>query len=174
MVAMKKNWRILQEEWLKESTLPSDTAHWAIQAINKNENVISKLEEELSNANSEGKGLEKTDETIKDLRKAIKNEITNKENELDNLALNSANSSKLQLSVPSYLNYLMKAWAAAEGRDLSSVAMLCMETGFRDLKSKGSIPSAALKRYEIACEKRIGLAEANNLWEKHDNNSLKK
>ena len=62
----------------------------------------------------------------------------------------------------------MKAWAAAEGRDLSSVALQCLEIGLRAMKSKGSIPSAALRRYDVACERRIALAEVNNIWEKHN------
>ena len=58
------------------------------------------------------------------------------------------------------LNYLLKVWAAAEGRDLSSVAFQCLETGLREMKSKGEIPIAAMKRYDDSCEKRIALAEA--------------
>ena len=80
-------------------------------------------------------------------------EITCKENQLDDLVLNTPNSYKLQLSVPSNLNYLMKAWAAAEGRDLSSVALQCMELGLREMKSKGAIPSSAIRRYDLSCEK---------------------
>ena len=94
--------------------------------------------------------------------------IIEKENELDDLSLNTANSAKLQVSVPSSLNYLMKAWAAAEGRDLSSVALQCLEIGLRAMKSRGSIPTAAIERYDIACKKRIALAEVNNIWDKYE------
>ena len=62
----------------------------------------------------------------------------------------------------------MKAWAAAEGRDLSSVALQCLESGLRTMKSKGSIPSVAIERYDVACQKRIALAEVNNVWEKYE------
>ena len=62
----------------------------------------------------------------------------------------------------------MKVWAAAEGRDLSSVAFQCLETGIREMKSKGSIPSVAVNRYNSACQKRIELAEVNNLLEKFE------
>ena len=63
---------------------------------------------------------------------------------------------------------MLKVWAAAEGRDLSSVAFQCLELGLREMKSKGSVPVVALKRYNNACEKRIALAEANNLLEKYE------
>ena len=62
----------------------------------------------------------------------------------------------------------MKVWAAAEGRDLSSVAFQCLETRIREMKSKGSIPSIAVNRYDSACQKRIALAEVNNLMEKYE------
>ena len=62
----------------------------------------------------------------------------------------------------------MKTWAAAEGRDLSSVALQCLEIGLREMKGKGAIPSSAISRYELACEKRIALAEVNDFWEKYD------
>ena len=63
---------------------------------------------------------------------------------------------------------LLKVWAAAEGRDLSSVAFQCLETGIREMQSKGSIPSVAINRYDSACQKRIALAEVNNLLEKYE------
>ena len=74
----------------------------------------------------------------------------------------------MQISVPSNINYLLKVWAAAEGRDLSSVAFQCLETGLREIKSKGSIPSIATSRYDSACKKRIALAEVNNLLDKYE------
>ena len=91
----------------------------------------------------------------------MKSQLNSREIEIDEIALNAANSSKLQISVPSNLNYLMKVWAAAEGRDLASVALQCMEFGLREMKSKGTIPSMAVEKYQIACEKRILLAEIN-------------
>ena len=72
------------------------------------------------------------------------------------------------------MNYLLKAWAAAEGRDLSSVALQCLENGLRSFKGMGAIPSAAIKRYDVACEKRIALAEINNAWEEYENSILEK
>ena len=70
--------------------------------------------------------------------------------------------------MPSNLTYLLKVWAAAEGRDLSSVAFQCLETGIMEMKSKGSIPAVAISRYNSACQKRIALAEVNNLLEKYE------
>ena len=54
--------------------------------------------------------------------------------------------------------------AAAEGRT-SSVVFQCLETGLWEMKSKGSIPSVAISRYDTACQKRIALAEVNYLLE---------
>ena len=67
-----------------------------------------------------------------------------------------------------YLNYLLKVWAAAEGRDLSSVAFQCLETGLREMKSKGSLPAVAIDRYNSVCKKRIALAEITNLVDKYE------
>ena len=102
------------------------------------------------------------------MKKKVKETISSKEISLDDIALNTSNSNKVQISVPSNLAYLLKVWAAAEGRDLSSVAFQCLETGIREMKSKGSIPSVAVNRYNSACQKRIALAEVNNLLEKYE------
>ena len=111
--------------------------------------------------------------SLKKLRKAIKAQIASTEDELDSFSLNAPNSYKLQVSIPANLNILMKAWAAAEGRDLSSVALQCLESGLRTMKSTGSIPAVAVKRYNLACEKRIALAELSNAWERHEELDLK-
>ena len=160
---MKKSWSENRDEWLKRTSVPEETSLWAIEAISKTEKQIYAYEESLQNGSDD-----EIDEKFKVLKKRIKTEITAKENSLDDLALNTPNSSKLQVSVPSSLNYLMKAWAAAEGRDLSSIALQCLEIGLRAMKSKGSIPLAAVKRYDVACEKRIALAEINKTWESID------
>ena len=102
------------------------------------------------------------------MKKKVKETISLKEISLDDIALNTSNSNKVQISVPSNLTYLLKVWAAAEGRDLSSVAFQCLETGLREMKCKGSIPSVAINRYDSACQKRIALAEVNNLLEKYE------
>ena len=96
---------------------------------------------------------------LKSLKKKVKETISSKEISLDDIALNTSNSNKVQISVPS--NYFLKVWAVAEGRDLSSVAFQCLETGIREMKSKGSIPSIAINRYDYF-QKRIKSKEVNN------------
>ncbi len=166
MENMEKNWSSVRDEWLSKTTLATELSLWAVDSLNKNENEIYQLED-IANNRPETELHEK----LKIIRKAIKQKIIEKEYELDDLSLNSANSAKLQVSVPSSLNYLMKAWAAAEGRDLSSVALQCLEIGLRAMKSKGSIPTAAIERYDIACQKRIALAEVNNIWDKYESSN---
>ena len=128
--------------------------------INREE-ALFEIERKFKN-NEEAFGL------VRDLKKKVKETISSKETSLDDITLNTTNSNKVQISVPSNLNYLLKVWAAAEGRDLSSVAFQCLETGLREMKSKGSIPSIAINRYDSACQKRIALAEVNHLLEKFE------
>ena len=165
---MERSWGKVRDEWLGKTSLEEEISLWAIECLNKNEKAIYSLEE----ISKEG-STNQIEEKIKELRKTIRTEILEKETSLDDLSLNTANSSKLQVSVPASLNYLMKAWAAAEGRDLSSVALQCLEIGLRAMKSKGSIPSAAIERYNVACQRRIALAEVNNIWDKHESISIK-
>ena len=160
---MSKPWRERRDQWLKETSLSDELSFWAIDSINKNENQVYEFEKACENGSKE-----EINETIKSIKQSLKTEISAKEKHIDDLSLNAPNSYKLQVSVPSSLNYLMKAWAAAEGRDLSSIALQCLEIGLRSLKSKGSIPSAAIERYDIACQKRIALAEVSNIWERHE------
>ncbi len=159
---MKRSWNKTRDKWLRETSLAEEVSLWALDSISKNEKEVYKLETSF-----QADGVSEEDEKLKFLKRLIKSEITAKENELGDLSLNSPNSYKLQVSVPSSLNYLMKAWAAAEGRDLSSIALQCLEIGLRALKSKGSIPLAAIQRYDDVCEKKIALAEINNVWEEH-------
>ncbi len=160
---MGKPWGETRDQWLERTSLSQEIALWAVDSIKNSEKDIYSLEG-LSRENK----LKEASAKSQEIKKEIKRKITAKENGLDDLSLNTPNSYKLQVSVPSSLNYLMKAWAAAEGRDLSSVALQCLEIGLRAMKSKGSIPNAAIERYDIACEKRIALAEINNIWEKHE------
>ncbi len=162
-----KRWSEASEGWHEETSLSKEMSKWAVAPIASNRKAINQLEDAFLDALANKKKVEGIDKSLNQLKKAIKNKITVQENELDDLVLNTPNSYKLQLSVPSNLNYLMKAWAAAEGRDLSSIALQCLESGLREMKSKGEIPLAAIKRYDISCEKRIALAEAHALWEKH-------
>ena len=170
---MTKRWAEIRDDWLVKTSLNKKISQWALGPIHKNQAAIETLGEVFnSEKNIENENAKEVNEQFKNLKRAIKSDFTSRENEIDDLSLNTPNSFKLQISVPSNLSYLMKAWAAAEGRDLSSVALQCMEAGLREMKSKGSIPQAAIERYDISCEKRIALAEANNLWEKHSQISI--
>ena len=161
---MPGGWREVKNDWLKRTALNEEVSSWAVNAIEVHQETFEGLKASYEKNKSDGKnGL--GEEGLKELKKKIKNEMTHLENTLDDLSLNAPNTYKLQISVPSNLNYLMKAWAAAEGRDLSSVALQCLEIGLREMKSNGGIPSAALRRYDNACEKRIALAETNQVWE---------
>ena len=158
---MPTNWSYIRDEWLKSTTIAEDDAKWALEALINTEEELFEIERKIKN-NEDAVGQ------VKGLKKKVKESISSKEISLDDIALNTSNSNKVQISVPSNLNYLLKVWAAAEGRDLSSVAFQCLETGLREMKSKGSIPSIAINRYDSACKKRIALAEVNNLLEKYE------
>ena len=158
---MSENWSKIRDEWLKSTTIAEDDAKWALEALVNSEEVLFEIERKI----------QKNEDTIgqvKSFKKKVKETISSKEVSLDDISLNNSNSNKVQISVPSNLNYLLKVWAAAEGRDLSSVAFQCLETGLREMKSKGSIPSIAINRYDNACQKRIALAEVTNLLEKYE------
>ena len=158
---MSKNWSYIRDEWLKSTTIAEDDAKWALEALINSEGEFFEIERKF-------KSKEDALGEVRSLKKKVKETISSKEISLDDIALNTSNSNKVQISVPSNLNYLLKVWAAAEGRDLSSVAFQCLETGLREMKSKGSIPSIAITRYDSACQKRIALAEVNNLLEKYE------
>ena len=158
---MPKNWSSIREEWLKSTTIEKEDAKWALEVLIDTEEDLFEIERKFKN-NEDALGQ------VRSLKKKVKETISSKEISLDDIALNTSNSNKVQISVPSNINYLLKVWAAAEGRDLSSVAFQCLETGLREMKSKGSIPSIAINRYDSACKKRIALAEVNNLLEKYE------
>ena len=65
------------------------------------------------------------------------------------------NQVKLTVSVPPSLHVLLRGWALCEGRELTSVVLQCVELSVRQLKSNGSIPAAAVRSYERACEERL-------------------
>ena len=159
---MQKNWSSLRDEWLQSTSIAEDDAKWALDAIISSEDKLFEIEKKI-------KKKENISSEVRILKKRVKEMISLKEIDLDDISLNTSNSNKLQISVPANLNYLLKVWAVAEGRDLSSVAFQCLETGISEMKSKGSIPSGALSRYNSACEKRIALAQVNNLLEKYEN-----
>ena len=64
---------------------------------------------------------------------------------------------KLTVSVPPSLHVLLRSWALCEGRELTSVVLQCVELSVRQLKSNGSIPSAAIRAYEGACDERLAV-----------------
>ena len=158
---MPSNWSKIRDEWLDRTAVAKDDAKWALEALINSEEELFEIEQKIKNK-------EETISQVKILKKKVKETISSKEISLDDISLNTSNSNKVQISVPSNLTYLLKVWAAAEGRDLSSVAFQCLETGIREMKSKGSIPSIAVTRYDSACQKRIALAEVNNLLEKYE------
>ena len=158
---MPSNWSKIRDEWLDRTAIAKDDAKWALEALINSEEDLFEIEQKISNK-------EETINLVRNLKKKVKETISSKEISLDDIALNTSNSNKVQISVPSNLTYLLKVWAAAEGRDLSSVAFQCLETGIREMKSKGSIPSIAINRYDSACQKRIALAEVNNLLDKYE------
>ena len=67
------------------------------------------------------------------------------------------NQVKLTVSVPPSVHVLMRSWAVCEGRELTSVVLQCVEMSIRQLKSNGSIPAAAVRAYEIACDERLAI-----------------
>ncbi len=158
---MPKDWSYFREEWLKSTSLQEDDAKWALEALINSEKELFEIERSLNNDKD-------IFGRVKTLKKRVRENISIKETSLDDISLGASNSNKLQISVPSNINYLLKVWAAAEGRDLSSVAFQCLETGLREMKSKGSIPSIAMSRYDSACKRRIALAEVNNLLDRYE------
>ena len=158
---MSKDWTYFREEWLKNTSLQENDAKWALEALINSEKEFYEVERGIQNN-------EDIFNKVKNLRKKVRENISSKELSLDDIALSTSTSNKLQISVPSNLNYLLKVWAAAEGRDLSSVAFQCLETGLREIKSKGSLPAVAIDRYDSVCNKRIALAEICNLVDKYE------
>ena len=158
---MSKDWTYFREEWLKNTSLQEDDAKWALEALINSEKEFYEVDSGIQNK-------EDVLLKVKNLKKKVRDNISSKELSLDNIALSTSTSNKLQISVPSNLNYLLKVWAAAEGRDLSSVAFQCLETGLREMKSKGSLPAVAIDRYDSVCKKRIALAEITNLVDKYE------
>ena len=163
---MSKDWTYFREEWLKNTSLQEDDAKWALEALINSEKEFYEVESGIQNK-------EDVLIKVKNLKKKVRDNISSKELSLDNIALSTSTSNKLQISVPSNLNYLLKVWAAAEGRDLSSVAFQCLETGLREMKSKGSLPAVAIDRYDSVCKKRIALAEIINLVDKYESEKKK-
>ena len=112
---MSNNWSSIRDEWLKSTAIEENDAKWALEALINSEEELFEIERKFKNN-------ENALDQVRGLKKKVKETISLKEISLDDIALNTSNSNKVQISVPSNLNYLLKVWAAAEGRDLSSVA----------------------------------------------------
>lgn len=67
------------------------------------------------------------------------------------------NQVKLTVSVPPSVHVLLRSWALCEGRELTSVVLQCVELSVRQMKSNGSIPAAAIRAYDDACEERLAV-----------------
>ena len=67
------------------------------------------------------------------------------------------NQVKLTVSVPPSVHVLLRSWALCEGRELTSVVLQCVELSVRQMKSNGSIPAAAIRAYDEACEERLAI-----------------
>ena len=154
---MEKEWETELQKWINETSVSKESARWAIE-----EDDSGQKKDVGTKSRDIKKDFERERNTSKKELLVMNQE---KEKGLDNISLSSPSSYKLQVSVPITLNLLLKAWAAAEGRDLASVALQCLEIGLRESKSKGNIPIAAVEHYERNCEKRLAIAEINKRWE---------
>ena len=72
-------------------------------------------------------------------------------------AVTRENQVKLTVSVPPSMHVLLRSWALCEGRELTSVVLQCVELSVRQMKSNGSIPAAAIRAYDDACEERLAV-----------------
>ena len=169
---MASNWQKTKEEWLEKARFSDGVSTWALGSLKSNEEFINSIDDNLYESKKSKFDSKNLENQIKGLRKSIKNDLNYQESFIDDITLSSPNSYKVQVSVPSSISYLMKLWAVAEGRDLSSIALQCIEIGLREMKSKGVIPSTAIDKYNHACEKRIALSEVSRLWEKHEEGLL--
>ena len=98
---MPKNWSYIRDEWLKSTTIEEKDAKWALEALIKTEEDLFEIERKF-------KYNEDVIGQVRNLKKKVKETISSKETSLDDIALNTSNSNKVQISVPSNLNYLLK------------------------------------------------------------------
>ena len=94
---MSKDWTYFREEWLKNTSLQEDDAKWALEALINSEKEFYEVESGIQNK-------EDVLLRVKNLKKKVRDNISSKELSLDNIALNTSTSNKLQISVPSNLN----------------------------------------------------------------------
>ena len=67
---------------------------------------------------------------------------------------------KLQITIPPAFGALLDGWAAAEGRDKTSVAVAAMEVGLRQLLKDGSLPPLSVEFYKRTCETQTAMTLA--------------
>ncbi|QNI48848.1 hypothetical protein [Synechococcus sp. A15-60] len=68
--------------------------------------------------------------------------------------------SKLQLTIPNAFAHLIDAWAAAEGRERTSVGAEALLKGLRQMMQEGTLPQTAMDSYERACRHQSALCAA--------------
>jgi hypothetical protein len=68
--------------------------------------------------------------------------------------------SKLQLTIPNAFAHLIDAWAAAEGRERTSVGGEALLKGLRQMMQEGTLPQSAMDSYERACRHQTALCYA--------------
>ena len=90
---MQNNWSSLRDEWLKSTSIPEDDAKWALDAIIRAEDELFEIERKM-------KTKEDIFSEVRNLKKKVKEMISLKEIDLDDISLNTSNSNKLQISVP--------------------------------------------------------------------------
>ena len=98
---MPSNWSKIRDEWLDRTAVAKDDAKWALEALINSEEELFEIEQKIKNK-------EDAINQVKFLKKKVKETISLKEISLDDIALNTSNSNKVQISVPSNLNYLLK------------------------------------------------------------------
>ena len=104
---MSSGWKEAKDKWLEGTLLSEDLIQWALTAIQDDDEKLISASFKKTNAKQEPTTRKELDESQKDIRKNLKSNITSLENDLDDLSLNSPNSYKLQISIPSNLNYLL-------------------------------------------------------------------
>ena len=95
---MPKNWSYIRDKWLKSTTIAEDDAKWALEALINSEEELFEIERKFKNN-------EDALEQVRSLKRKVKETFSLKEISLDDIALNTSNSNKVQISVPSNLNY---------------------------------------------------------------------
>ena len=98
---MPSNWSKIRDEWLDRTAIAKDDAKWALEALINSEEELFEIEKKIRNK-------EEVISQVKILKKKVKETISSKETSLDDITLNTSNSNKVQISVPSNLTYLLK------------------------------------------------------------------